>query len=45
VRVGEGRGFKGVEGEFGWARIRFSLDVETLKEALFRIEKVLGERK
>lgn len=42
VRVGEGSGFKGVEGEFGWARVRFAVDVETMLKALERMEKVLA---
>jgi histidinol-phosphate/aromatic aminotransferase/cobyric acid decarboxylase-like protein len=42
VRVGERSGFKGVEGEYGWARVRFSVDVETMLKALGRMEKVLA---
>ncbi|EAT78170.2 hypothetical protein SNOG_14299, partial [Parastagonospora nodorum SN15] len=34
VRVGEGRLYKGVEGEYGWARICFSLPVDVLQTAL-----------
>ncbi|KAH3904619.1 hypothetical protein HBI56_214050 [Parastagonospora nodorum] len=43
VRVGEGRLYKGVEGEYGWARICFSLPVDVLQTALGRIEGVLAE--
>lgn len=44
VSVGEGRGFKGVEGEYGWARIRFSLNEEVLREGLGRLENLLLEK-
>jgi len=43
VRVGEGKLYKGVEGEYGWARIRFSLPVDVLQTAIGRIEAVLAE--
>lgn len=43
VRVGEGRLYKGVEGEYGWARVCFSLPVDVLQTALGRIEGVLAE--
>jgi len=42
VKVCGGSGFKGVEGEFGWARIRFSVEGETMRVALGRMEKVLA---
>jgi hypothetical protein len=44
VRVGEGRLYKGVEGEYGWARIRFSVEVQVMHKALARIEAVLAQR-
>jgi hypothetical protein len=44
VRVGHGRFYKGVEGQFGWARISFSVKREELLDALERMNKVLGER-
>lgn len=44
VRVGEGRFYKGVEGEYGWARIRFSVPVDVMHKALARIEAVLAQR-
>jgi hypothetical protein len=42
VRVGESRGFRGVEGEYGWARVRFSVGVDGMREALGRMGRVLG---
>ena len=45
VLVGQGRFYKGVEGDFGWARIRFSVNAEMMSEALGRIEKGLLPRK
>jgi aspartate/methionine/tyrosine aminotransferase len=44
VKVGEGRGFKGVKGDYGWARIRFSVSGEVMREALARMDKVLSRR-
>jgi histidinol-phosphate/aromatic aminotransferase/cobyric acid decarboxylase-like protein len=44
VRVGEGRFYKGVEGEFGWARMCFSIPVDVMQTALGRIEGVLAEQ-
>jgi DNA-binding transcriptional MocR family regulator len=44
VRVGEGRFYRGVEGEYGWARIRFSVPVDVMHQALARIEAVLAQR-
>jgi hypothetical protein len=42
VRVGHGRFYKGVEGQFGWARIRFSVTTHVMRDALERMEGVLG---
>ncbi|KAI8935480.1 hypothetical protein NX059_008049 [Plenodomus lindquistii] len=41
VRVAQGRFHKGVEGEFGWARIRFSVSQGVMRDALERIEVFL----
>lgn len=37
VHVAQGRYYKGVEGEFGWARIRFSVSSVVMGDALERI--------
>ncbi|KAL5118874.1 hypothetical protein ACEQ8H_003197 [Pleosporales sp. CAS-2024a] len=42
VRVGQGPLYKGVEGEFGWARICFAVEVSVLQGALARVERVLA---
>jgi DNA-binding transcriptional MocR family regulator len=42
VLVGHGRFYKGVEGQFGWARIRFSVHVDVMQDALERMENTLG---
>ncbi|KAF2715546.1 PLP-dependent transferase [Pleomassaria siparia CBS 279.74] len=34
IRVGHGQWYRGVEGDFGWARIRFSVDVDVMMRAL-----------
>jgi DNA-binding transcriptional MocR family regulator len=44
IKVGHGRFYKGVEEQFGWARIRFSVKREEMLEALGRMDKVLRER-
>jgi DNA-binding transcriptional MocR family regulator len=44
IKIGHGRFYKGVEGQFGWARIRFSVKREEMLEALERLDKVLGAR-
>jgi hypothetical protein len=41
VRVRGGRLFNGVEWEFGWARVRFSVDGKVMQEAVQRIERFL----
>jgi aspartate/methionine/tyrosine aminotransferase len=43
VRVSPGRFYNGVELEYGWARIRFSVSVEVMEEALSRIRAFLDE--
>jgi DNA-binding transcriptional MocR family regulator len=42
VLVGHGRFYKGVEGQYGWARIRFSVTVDVMQDALERMGRVLG---
>ncbi|KAH8725120.1 pyridoxal phosphate-dependent transferase [Phaeosphaeriaceae sp. PMI808] len=44
VRVAEGRFYTAVEGDFGWARICFSVGVEVMQEAVGRIEAFLTQR-
>jgi DNA-binding transcriptional MocR family regulator len=41
VRVGAGRFYKGVELEYGWARIRFSVSKEVMATALAKIGSFL----
>jgi hypothetical protein len=43
VRVNPGRFFNGVELEYGWARIRFSVSIEVMKSALEKIEAFLAK--
>jgi hypothetical protein len=42
VRVGLGHFYKGVEGDFGWARIRFSIPVDMMKKALATLATFLA---
>lgn len=42
VRVGLGHFYKGVEGDFGWARIRFSIPVDIMKKTLATLATFLG---
>ncbi|CAO2655780.1 Nn.00g045830.m01.CDS01 [Neocucurbitaria sp. VM-36] len=42
VKVGPGRFYRGVEGDFGWARIRYSVSLDVLQTALARIESFLS---
>lgn len=42
VFVAQGRFHKGVEGDYGWARIRFSVSTEVMKTALKKLEAFLG---
>jgi hypothetical protein len=41
VRVGPGRYYKGVEREFGWARIRFSAPEAVMEVALEKLSTFL----
>lgn len=41
VNVAQGRFFRGVEGDFGWARMRFSVERNVMETALLRIETFL----
>ena len=41
VRVGHGRLYCGVELEFGWARLRFAVRAEQMRDAVARIERFL----
>ncbi|KAF1946035.1 PLP-dependent transferase [Clathrospora elynae] len=38
VKVAQGRFYKGVDKDFGWARIRFSVSLEVMREAMGRME-------
>ncbi|KAF2875213.1 pyridoxal phosphate-dependent transferase [Massariosphaeria phaeospora] len=42
VRVGPGRFYRGVESEFGWARIRFSVSTHLMNTALAKISTFLA---
>ncbi|KAH7112124.1 pyridoxal phosphate-dependent transferase [Dendryphion nanum] len=41
VRVGQGRFFGGVEGEYGWGRVRFGVRVEEMSAVVERIGRFL----
>lgn len=41
VRVYQGRGFKGVEGGFGWGRVRVSVREGVMREAVERMEPLV----
>ncbi|KAF1845286.1 PLP-dependent transferase [Cucurbitaria berberidis CBS 394.84] len=41
VKLGQGRFYRGVEGDFGWTRIRFSVSIDVLKSALASIDSFL----
>jgi DNA-binding transcriptional MocR family regulator len=43
VKVGEGRFYRGAEGEFGWARLRFSMPEAEMRDAVARMEGVMGK--
>jgi hypothetical protein len=43
VRISPGRFYSGVEREFGWARIRFSVKGEVMREAIGRIGAFLAK--
>ncbi|KAF2278028.1 PLP-dependent transferase [Westerdykella ornata] len=43
VRISPGRFYNGVELEYGWARIRFSVSIEVMVEALKRIAAFLAK--
>jgi hypothetical protein len=42
VRVSPGHFYKGVEDDFGWARIRFSLPADVIKKALITLATFLA---
>jgi bifunctional pyridoxal-dependent enzyme with beta-cystathionase and maltose regulon repressor activities len=44
VKVGQGRFYGGAKGDFGWARIRFSLPAKEMERAVERIETFLSQR-
>ena len=43
VRVAQGKSFRGVERDFGWARLRFSVPVAEMEDAVRRIDDFLGK--
>jgi aspartate/methionine/tyrosine aminotransferase len=43
VKVAPGRGFNGVEKDAGWARIRFSVGVGVMEEAVKKLEKYFAK--
>jgi DNA-binding transcriptional MocR family regulator len=44
VKVGQGRFYDGAKGDFGWARIRFSLPAKEMERAVERIEAFFSQR-
>jgi len=42
VRVGPGRYYKGVDKEFGWSRIRFSVPIKAMELALERLSTFMA---
>lgn len=42
LRVAPGRFQNGVEGDYGWARIRFSVSTDVMRDALKRLESFYG---
>lgn len=44
MRVGQGRFYEGANGDFGWARIRFSLPVKEMERAVDRVDAFLAQR-
>jgi DNA-binding transcriptional MocR family regulator len=44
VKVAQGKAFRGVDRDFGWARLRFSVPVAEMKDAVQRIDVFLGQR-
>jgi hypothetical protein len=44
VKVAYGRGHRGVENDFGWCEIKFSVKVEVMLDAVQRIERFLEKR-
>jgi hypothetical protein len=44
VRVAHGKFHRGVEKDFGWCRIRFSVRLEVMQEAVMRIERFMEKR-
>jgi DNA-binding transcriptional MocR family regulator len=44
VKVAPGEAFKGVEKDVGWARVRFSISVEEMGEAVKKLEAFFEKR-
>ena len=42
VRVGAGSWFKGVEREYGWARVRFSVKVEEMRTVVGMLARFMA---
>lgn len=45
LKVSPGQLYKGVKGEFGWARIRFSFAEEVMKRAVARFNRIHERRR
>ncbi len=43
VKVAAGRAFKGVDKDAGWARVRFSVSVVDMEEAVGKLEEFFGK--
>ncbi|KAL1641562.1 hypothetical protein SLS61_010077 [Didymella pomorum] len=45
VKVSPGHSYRGKEGEFGWARIRYSLEEAMMRDAAAKLDAFLGQRR
>lgn len=45
VKVSPGHSYRGKEGEFGWARIRYSLEEAMMRDAVAKLDAFLGQRR
>lgn len=45
LKVSHGQSYQGKEGEFGWARIRFSLSEGMMRNAVARLDAIFDQQK
>lgn len=45
LKVSPGRSYRGKEGKFGWARIRFSVADEVMREAAAKLDAILEKQR